>query len=69
MNIPINRPDDMTFDTPISRAGSHCAKWDMLEPLYGLAPDEGLAMWVADMEFAPPQAVQAALQKMPDPGV
>ena len=69
MNIPINRPDDMTFDTPISRAGSHCAKWDMLEPLYGLAPDEGLAMWVADMEFTPPQVVQAALQKMLDHGV
>ncbi|MBN8631538.1 MAG: PatB family C-S lyase, partial [Rhodobacterales bacterium] len=59
----------MTFDTPISRAGSHCAKWDMLEPLYGLKPDEGLAMWVADMEFRPPQAVQAALEGMLDHGV
>ena len=69
MNIPNDRPDDMTFDTPISRAGSHCAKWDMLEPLYGLTPDDGLAMWVADMEFKPPHAVQAALQKMLDHGV
>ena len=59
----------MTFDTPISRAGSHCSKWDMLEPLYGLTPDEGLAMWVADMEFKPPQVVQDALQKMLDHGV
>ena len=59
----------MTFDTPISRAGSHCVKWDMLEPLYGLKPDEGLAMWVADMEFRPPQVVQDALQKMLDHGV
>jgi cysteine-S-conjugate beta-lyase len=59
----------MTFDTPILRAGSHCVKWDMLEPLYGLGPDEGLAMWVADMEFRPPQAVQSALQKMLDHGV
>ena len=59
----------MTFDTPISRAGSHCVKWDMLEPLYGLKPDEGLAMWVADMEFKPPQVVQDALQKMLDHGV
>ncbi|MBL9062622.1 MalY/PatB family protein [Tabrizicola sp.] len=59
----------MSFDTPISRAGSHCAKWDMLEPLYGLTPDDGLAMWVADMEFKPPQSVQAALQKMLDHGV
>jgi cysteine-S-conjugate beta-lyase len=69
MKIPMSRPDDMTFDTPIPRAGSHCAKWDMLEPLYGLKPDEGLAMWVADMEFKPPQVVQDALQKMLDHGV
>jgi len=59
----------MTFDTPILRAGSHCAKWDMLEPLYGMRPGEGLAMWVADMEFKPPQAVQAALEKMLAHGV
>lgn len=59
----------MTFDTLISRTGSHCVKWDMLEPLYGLRPDEGLAMWVADMEFRPPQVVQDALQKMLDHGV
>ena len=58
MIIPNDRLTDMTFDTPISRAGSHCSKWDLLEPLYGLKPDEGLAMWVADMEFKPPQAVQ-----------
>ncbi|MGL4236545.1 MalY/PatB family protein [Tabrizicola sp.] len=59
----------MTFDTPISRLGTHCVKWDMLKPLYGLAPDEGLAMWVADMEFRPPQVVQQALEKMVDHGV
>lgn len=69
MNIPTNRPTEMTFDTPINRAGSHCVKWDMLEPLYGFKADEGLAMWVADMEFKPPQAVQDALQKMLDHGV
>lgn len=69
MNIPNDRLTDMTFDIPISRAGSHCSKWDMLEPLYGLKPDEGLAMWVADMEFKPPQSVQTALEKMLDHGV
>ncbi len=69
MNIPTRELIDMTFDTPIPRAGSHCAKWDMLEPLFGLTPDEGLAMWVADMEFRPPQVVQDALQKMLDHGV
>lgn len=59
----------MTFDTPISRLGSHCVKWDMMETLYGLAPDEGLAMWVADMEFRPPQIVQTALENMLAHGV
>ena len=59
----------MTFDTPITRAGTHCVKWDMMETLYGLTPDEGIAMWVADMEFRPPQVVQAALEKMLTHGV
>jgi cysteine-S-conjugate beta-lyase len=69
MKILTNKPDNMTFDTPIARAGSHCSKWDMLQPLYGLTPDEGLAMWVADMEFRPPQVVQQALEKMLAHGV
>ncbi|WP_283176932.1 MalY/PatB family protein [Gemmobacter sp. 24YEA27] len=62
----MTRPD---FDTPINRFGSHCVKWDMMETLYGIPHDRGLAMWVADMEFPPPAAVQAALQKMLDHGV
>ena len=59
----------MTFDQSINRAGSHCVKWDMLQPLYGLSPQDGLAMWVADMEFRPPQVVQTALEKMLAHGV
>jgi cystathionine beta-lyase len=59
----------MTFDQTIDRTGSHCVKWDMLQPLYGLAPQDSLAMWVADMEFRPPAVVQAALQRMLDHGV
>jgi cystathionine beta-lyase len=59
----------MTFDKSINRVGSHCSKWDMLQPLYGLSPQDGLAMWVADMEFRPPQVVQDSLQKMLDHGV
>ncbi len=59
----------MTFDTPITRAGSHCVKWDMMQSLYGLSPDEGLAMWVADMEFRPPQIVQQAVERMAAHGV
>ncbi|SEB38680.1 MalY/PatB family protein [Rhodobacter sp. 24-YEA-8] len=57
------------FDTPINRFGSHCVKWDMMETLYGIPHDRGLAMWVADMEFRPPAAVQTALQNMLDHGI
>ena len=49
------------FDTPIDRRGTHCVKWDMMEPLYGVSPQDGLAMWVADMDFAAPPAVNEAL--------
>ena len=54
----------MNFDTQVNRLGSHCVKWDMMQAIYGVAPPEGLAMWVADMEFPPPASVQQALEKM-----
>jgi cysteine-S-conjugate beta-lyase len=57
------------FDTVIDRIGSHSSKWDTLTALYGLDPRDGLAMWVADMDFRPPAAVQDALQKLLDHGV
>lgn len=49
------------FDEIIDRRGTHSMKWDMMEPLLGVAPDDGLAMWVADMDFRPPRAVTDAL--------
>ena len=59
----------MTFDTQVNRLGTHCVKWDMMQPLYGISPQDGLAMWVADMEFRPPAAVQRALEKMTAHGI
>ena len=59
----------MSFDTQVNRVGTHCVKWDMMQALYGVSPDEGIAMWVADMEFAPPAAVQRALEKMTAHGI
>lgn len=59
----------MSFDEPINRIGSHCVKWDMMAPLYGVAPQEGLAMWVADMEFKAAPPIQRALEKMLAHGV
>jgi cystathionine beta-lyase len=49
------------FDEVIDRRGTHSMKWDMMEPLLGVSPADGLAMWVADMDFRPPPAVTAAL--------
>ncbi|WP_376986586.1 MalY/PatB family protein [Bosea sp. R86505] len=52
------------FDERIDRRGTHSSKWDMMEPLYGVPASEGIAMWVADMDFRPPACVQAALEGM-----
>ncbi len=59
----------MDFDEIIDRRGTHCAKWDKMEPIYGVPADTGIAMWVADMDFRPPAVVQSALQDMLDHGV
>jgi len=59
----------MSFDTPIDRRGTHSVKWDMMEKLYGVPMDDGIAMWVADMEFQPPACVQDAVKAMHDHGV
>ena len=59
----------MNFDECIERRGTHSVKWDMMETLYGVPQDDGIAMWVADMDFRPPTCVQNALSKMADVGV
>ena len=59
----------MSFDEPINRFGTHSVKWDMMERLYGVPAKDGLAMWVADMDFRPPACVQAAVDKMAAHGI
>ncbi len=59
----------MNFDQKIDRRGTHSVKWDSMEAIYGVSPDDGISMWVADMEFQPPQCVQDAIKKMHDHGV
>ncbi|WP_371156873.1 MalY/PatB family protein [Jannaschia sp. 2305UL9-9] len=60
---------DPRFDQIIDRRGTHCMKWDGMEPIYGVPADDGLAMWVADMDFRPPQCVLDAVQGQVDHGV
>lgn len=57
------------FDLVIDRRGTHSAKWDKMEMLYKVPASDGIAMWVADMDFRPPACVQAALAGMLDHGV
>ena len=59
----------MSFDDIIDRRGTHCVKWDMMEQLYGVSKDTGLAMWVADMDFRPPQVILDAVQAQVDHGI
>jgi cystathionine beta-lyase len=57
------------FDALIDRRGTQSAKWDMMEASYGVSPSDGIAMWVADMDFRPPACVQAAVAAMAEHGV
>lgn len=57
------------FDLLIDRRGTHSAKWDKMETIYGVSPSDGIAMWVADMDFQPPACVQAAIEAMATHGV
>ncbi|MCP5086946.1 MAG: pyridoxal phosphate-dependent aminotransferase [Rhodobacteraceae bacterium] len=59
----------MNFDEIIERRGTHSNKWDTMESNYGVSPDDGLAMWVADMDFRSPDCVIKAARKLTDFGV
>ena len=59
----------MNFDEMIDRRGTHSSKWDTMEKYYGVSPDTGIPMWVADMDFRPPACVQKAVEDMAAHGV
>ena len=48
------------FDAGLNRMGTRCEKWDMIRQEHG---DDILPLWVADMDFPSPPAVQEALLK------
>ena len=51
------------FDTPINRKGTECLKWDIYRGR------DVLPLWVADMDFASPPAILAALHERVDHGI
>ena len=59
----------MDFDEVIDRRGSHCMKWDMMAARYDVSADDGIPMWVADMDFRAPDCIQRALRDMLDHGI
>ena len=59
----------MDFDEIIDRRGTHSSKWDTMEELYGVSPDNGLSMWVADMDFRAPEVIQRKLRSINSHGI
>ncbi|EPX87028.1 MalY/PatB family protein [Salipiger mucosus] len=57
------------FDTPIDRRGTGSSKWDLMERLFGVSPEDGLAMWTADSDYPTAPCVRAALQHAVDHGI
>ena len=56
-----------SFDDVIDRRKTRSVKWDLMEMIYGIEDAADiLPMWVADMDFAAPKEVIAALQERID---
>ena len=59
----------MRFDDLIDYRGQHSGKWDMMEPNFGVSAADGLAMWVADMDFRPPEAMIDRVRSVAEKGL
>lgn len=59
----------MSFNDPIDRRGTHSSKWDLMEKLYGVSAEDGLAMWTADSDYATAPCVIRAVREAADHGV
>lgn len=55
------------FDQVVERRNTDCAKWDGVLDVFGRA--DVLPMWVADMDFRPPEAVVKAVINRAEHGV
>jgi len=57
------------FDEIVDRRGTYCYKWDRLQDVCGVDPEDGIAMGVADSDFRNAPPILEALQGMVDHGV
>ena len=49
--------DQAFFDAGMARRGTFCLKWD----IPGMLPEDGVPMWVADMDFRSAPAIADAV--------
>ncbi|SPH16576.1 Cystathionine beta-lyase PatB [Defluviimonas aquaemixtae] len=56
----------MNFDELIDFRGQHSEKWDTMEDKLGVSSEDGLAMWVADMDFRQPQGMIDTVKRLAD---
>lgn len=59
----------MNFDKVIERRNTHSVKWDSLGSIFGVTDADAIPMWVADMDFEAPEAVNQALRASASHGV
>ena len=60
----------MDFDQVNSRLNTCSVKWDMMESFFGVsAKEDGIPLWVADMDFKGPEVVKNALREAADRGL
>ncbi|MDO5733584.1 MAG: PatB family C-S lyase [Eubacteriales bacterium] len=55
------------FDQRVDRRGTDCVKWDGLARVYAdylgqRKPEDVIALWIADMEFYPPEEISQAVE-------
>lgn len=59
---------DYSFDEIFDRVATRSSKWTLLESGFGLAGDDLLPMWVADMDFRAPGFLADAVRAVADGG-
>ena len=59
----------MDFNAPVDQHGNHSSKWDRIETLYGVPPEDGIAMWTAVGDYPTAPCIRASVQAAIDNGI
>ncbi|MDF0600855.1 PatB family C-S lyase [Psychromarinibacter sp. C21-152] len=58
----------MDFDRIPNRIGTHASKWDNMEGFSGVSPEDGISMFVADMDFDAADCIRDAIRQEAENG-